>query len=428
MQAILKYIDANLKTDISAGELAAIAAYSPWHFYHVFSKEVGMPVAAYISKRRIDTALMEIAAGRKSASVAAEYGFDTYAGFYKAFVRMYGCSPRKYLALYGSYKPKQSGGMINMNEHEVRQLLTNWDVPQNLPLGDIHIIDRSAVSNNVWKLGNEYVLKCAARDMAFKNIRITKALAAQGFTAAQLVPTKTGEDYIDGEIITTLTHRLPGMPLPKEDRFGADRYNFGYKYGQAIAKLHIALKEVEADIMPNESDAYKQCIDWALPNVQKQNQQWNMGLADDFFENYITEFGKLYEKMPRQLIHRDANPSNILFHNGEVSGFIDFELSQRNMRMVDVCYCATGILCEWRGVDNIEEKWPLVLEGILKGYNSINPLTAEEKQAAFYVLCSIQMACVAYFANIEEFQELAKTNRGMLQYIAKCEELIKGMI
>jgi crossover junction endodeoxyribonuclease RuvC len=32
--------------------------------------------------------------------VVLEYGFDTYAGFYRAFVKMYGCSPKKYLSIY----------------------------------------------------------------------------------------------------------------------------------------------------------------------------------------------------------------------------------------------------------------------------------------------------------------------------------------
>jgi len=35
-----------------------------------------------------------------------------------------------------------------------------------------------------------------------------------------------------------------------------------------------------------------------------------------------------------------------LFDGGEVSGFIDFDLSEINVRLWDVCYCATGILSE----------------------------------------------------------------------------------
>jgi len=426
-ETILAYIDQNLKTDITAGELASMAGYSLWHFCRLFSQAIGMPVTAYISKRRLDKALLEISSGRKSADVAPEYGFDTYAGFYKAFTRMYGCSPRKYLSLYGEYKSKISGGFCHMKEHELRQLLTHWDVPHNLPISDIYIMDGAKISGNVWRLGNEYILKTGLRDQMLKNIRVTKALTAQGFTAAALIPTKSGAEYLDGEQITALTHRLPGAPLPKEDRFGDDRYEFGCKYGQAIAKLHNALAEAEPHILPDEANLYKQVTEWALPNVEKQNQQWNMGLLEEFFADYITGFGELFDKLPKQLIHRDPNPSNILFHGGEVSGFIDFDFSEKNVRLWDICYCATGILSEWRGVDDIQEKWPLVLKGILHGYDSVNPLTPEEKQAVYYVICSIEMVCLAYFATVDWLHEVEKTNREMLTYIVSRRTEIEGI-
>ena len=427
MHQILAYINANHKTHITAEELAHMAGYSHWHFCRLFAQETGLPVMAYIAKHRVDGALMEIAHGRKGMDVAAEYGFDTYAGFYKAFTRMYGCSPKKYLAIYGGYQPKQSGGFTTMQTQEIRNLLTHWDIPQNLPIDDIWIMDGAKVSGNVWKIGDDYVLKTGPRDQMLRNIRITNALAAEGFTASTLLPTKDGAPYVDAARITALYHRLPGAPLSKEDRYGQHRYDFGYKYGQGLARLHRALAAVEADIMPNEGSIYETVKNWSMPRVQKQNEQWNMGLSQAFFEDYANNFARLVDKLPRQLIHTDANPSNILFDHGDISGFIDFDLSERDIRLRDVCYCATGILCEWRGVDGVEEKWPRVLEGILHGYDSINPLTAEEKEAVFYVLCAIEMMCVAYFDTVAEFQELAANNREMLQYIVSSEAWIKGL-
>ena len=144
-----------------------------------------------------------------------------------------------------------------------------------------------------------------------------------------------------------------------------------------------------------------------------------MELSDSFFDEYIGTFGELFEKLSKQLIHRDPNPSNILFDGDRVSGFIDFDLSHRNIRLFDPCYCATGILSEWRGVENIYDKWPEILTGILHGYDSINPLTTEEKQAVFYVICSIQMIFVAYCEPRSEFKALAKTNRDMLQFFVE---------
>ena len=92
----LDYIEQNLKTDVTADEMASIAGYSVFHYYRLFSQQVGLPIAAYITKRRLDHALEEISNGRIAVEVVMEYGFDTYAGFYKAFIRIYGCSPKKY--------------------------------------------------------------------------------------------------------------------------------------------------------------------------------------------------------------------------------------------------------------------------------------------------------------------------------------------
>jgi len=136
-----------------------------------------------------------------------------------------------------------------------------------------------------------------------------------------------------------------------------------------------------------------------------------------FFYEYIQNFGALFGKLPKQLIHRDPNPCNILFRGGNVSGFADFDLSERNVRLWDPCYCATGILSEQRDVENAYDKFPVILDNILHGYYSVNPLTAVEKQAIYYVICSIQMICVAYFESVNEYKDLAKINREMLLYI-----------
>ena len=412
----LNYIEENLKADITAGELADIAGYSAWHFSRLFSQETGMPVAAFIVKRRLDRALGDIIGGRRAIDVALEYGFDTYAGFYKAFVRMYGASPKSLL--------QKTEVLAMYTEKELRNILTNWDIPQDLPILDVYIMDGAKVSGNVWSIGEEYILKTGNRDNMLRNLSVAKALAGQNFAASIPVLTKTGEEYLDGEQITVLTLGIKGNPLPKQDRFGSNRQEFGFKYGESIARLHNALAEVEPQVAPKEQNLFTHVTEWALPETRKQNIQYHIGLPDSFFDEYISNFGAMFNDMPKQLIHRDPNPSNILFENGEVAGFIDFDLSHRNIRLFDPCYCATGILSEWRGVDDIQEKWPVVLKGILHGYDSVNPLTDVEKQAVYHVICSIQMIFAANCEPSVELKELAKTNREMLQFIPNLKDYI----
>ncbi|MCL2512393.1 MAG: helix-turn-helix domain-containing protein [Oscillospiraceae bacterium] len=423
----LDYIEQNLKADITAEELACMAGYSVWHYHRLFAQTIGMPIAAYIGKQRLDKALSEIAGGRRAIDAAMDYGFDTYAGFYKAFVRVYGGSPKKYL---------QKMEVVMATEKKLQKILVNWDMPSDLPIMDIYIMDGAKISGDVWSVGRDYILKTGERESFLKNIMISKALAEQGFAASVPVLTKSGGEYAEnltGKKIYVLTKGIKGGSLPKQDRFGENRRDFGVKYGKSIARLHNALAAVQKNVKVHEQNLYSHVTEWALPEVRKQNDKHNIGLPDGFFTDYIEKSGVLFEKMPKQLIHRDPNPSNILFDGNEVSGFINFDISQRNVRLWDPCYCATGILSEWRGVNelfpksspNIYEKWPDILEGVLQGYNSVNPLTAEEKQAVYYVTCSIQMIFVAYCEPKPELKALAETNREMLKFIVENKARIK---
>ncbi|MCL2427470.1 MAG: helix-turn-helix domain-containing protein [Oscillospiraceae bacterium] len=419
----LEYIEQNLKSDISADELAEMTGYSVWHYHRLFAKATGMTIASYIGKRRLDRALNEIISGRRLIDVAMDYGFDTYAGFYKAFVRTYGDSPKSYLS------KKEASAMFT--EKEIRGILTNWDIPQDLPILDIYIMDGAAISENVWSIGENYILKTEKRENMLNNLKIARALSKQGFASAMPILTKSGDEYLDGENITLLTSGIKGAPLAKEYRFGKDRQLFGIKYGESIARLHRSLEVIESDIKPSEINQYKSVIEWALPETRKQNIQYNIGLPDSFFDDYIYNFGALFDKLPKQLIHRDPNPSNILFDNGEVTGFVDFDLSHRNIRLFDPCYCATGLLAERLGLGDNDglayDVWPEILRGILSGYDSVNPLTAEEKQAVYYVICSIQMVFIAYCEQQLEL-EFAKISRVMLKYIANNKEQIIATI
>lgn len=314
-----------------------------------------------------------------------------------------------------------------ITETELRKVLSNWDIPQNLTINDVKIVDGTKTADNVWQIGKDYFLKTGDRAALLRNIRVARAIAAQGLNAAVPVPTINGGDFTDDRNNFVLIRRIKGEPLPKTERFGDNCGNFGFKYGQGIAKLHNALTEVEEDIQPSEQNLFAHITEWALPNVQKQNIQWSMGLPDSFFEDYIRDFGALFEKLPKQLIHRDPNPCNILFCGGEVNGFVDFDLSERNVRLWDPCYCATGILSEQRNAENVYDKFPVILENIMRGYDSVNPLTAEEKKAVYYVICSIQMICVAYFESVNEYKDLARINREMLQYIIEQKNQINSI-
>lgn len=99
IQKSIDYIEENLKTDITAKKLSEMAGFSIFRYYRLFQSAVGMPVMQYITRRRLLNALYDMHCGEKMVIVALDYGFETQAGFYKAFVREFGYTPTEFLKL-----------------------------------------------------------------------------------------------------------------------------------------------------------------------------------------------------------------------------------------------------------------------------------------------------------------------------------------
>jgi len=188
--------------------------------------------------------------------------------------------------------------------------------------------------------------------------------------------------------------------------------------GEVIGQLSLALKDIEA--LVEDVNIYERVTGWAIPQLTGK-----LSGAEKVFEEYERVFGALYNALPKQVIHRDPNPGNMIFA-GEKWGFIDFELSERNVRIFDPCYAATAILSESFEEGNEEKgkQWLRIYKNIMYGYDDVVKLTKEEKQALPYVLLSNQLLALAWFAGQEKFAELYETNKKMTEWlIAVFEEL-----
>jgi len=93
VQAALNYIDANITNDVSVAMVAEASGYSIYHFSRLFTKTVGIPVMTYVTWRKLQFALYDLTRGKKVIDAALEYGFETHAGFTKAFTRCFGFPP-----------------------------------------------------------------------------------------------------------------------------------------------------------------------------------------------------------------------------------------------------------------------------------------------------------------------------------------------
>lgn len=423
LQKSIDYIEENLKSELSLTEIAYISGFSMYHFCRIFSSYVGMPVAAFITKRRLYHGIYEIQDGSKATDVSLLYGFDTYAGFFKAFKNEFGCSPSKYLKLNTAKRPISVNlireAKFMLTQRQIRQILSNWDIDTNLEIGDIFIAGGTVKAKNIWTIGGSHILKTGKNIAGLKtHIAISRELEKSGFLAATPIKTINHEDFIiEDDRYFCLANRIKGKFLTPQERYAENRIETGKKYGEAIGNLHKILKKQDKNLEVNDNNLLKTVLDWALPQTKITMEQWGCPLPDEFYEDFTENFSNLYNELPWHIIHRDPNPSNIMFHNGEVSGFIDFEISERNIRIFDPCYCATGILSEADKINDGFEKWDEILKGIISGYDNICKLTEAEKLAIPYVIYSIQMIFIAWLNGKEEYKNLAMQNRKMLIWI-----------
>ena len=206
-----------------------------------------------------------------------------------------------------------------------------------------------------------------------------------------------------------LCRKVPGTRLNSGKLFAQDGEAMAYRFGELIGKLHLALRGLDTDLC-QENSLYDSVRTWALKEVQKKGH-----LPLSIAGEYERSFGKLYEKLPKQVIHKNMNLSYVFLEEGRMTGITDFELSEYGIRLFDPCYAATGILSEnFTDGEECIRKWLPLYRGILSGYDGAAHLTEEERKAVPYVVFSIQMICTAYFSQRTKYEDLAEINERML--------------
>lgn len=97
IQLALDYIEAHLETPLSLAEIAAQAAFSSWHFQRLFSSLTGDSLKAYVRKRRLTAAALDLQASeQRILNIALKYRFESQAAFTRAFKAWFGCTPGQY--------------------------------------------------------------------------------------------------------------------------------------------------------------------------------------------------------------------------------------------------------------------------------------------------------------------------------------------
>lgn len=98
-------IERRLGQPLDVQHLAAGSWYARHHFQWLFAAVVGTPLMAYVRGRRLAEAGRALAEGGQSVThVALRYGYESHAGFTRAYRAWHGLTPAQ-SRRYGLYRP-----------------------------------------------------------------------------------------------------------------------------------------------------------------------------------------------------------------------------------------------------------------------------------------------------------------------------------
>lgn len=99
------------------------------------------------------------------------------------------------------------------------------------------------------------------------------------------------------------------------------------------------------------------------------------------------ELEPIYDNLERHLIHRDMHLGNLLFIDRQVSGYIDFDLTQINARIFDIAYLLAGWLVEKTHDIDYMEGWKKTVRNLIEGYQEEQALYNLEISSLSIMMC-----------------------------------------
>lgn len=269
-----------------------------------------------------------------------------------------------------------------MNDR-ITKILSHWDLQDS----EIH-----PVSDTVWQAGDSYILKRYQDPvMLERNLKILKILDERGIPVGQVIPAQDQTFYVSDEgFYYFLSRKLAGNHLVQTSNIRETAQTMG----EVIAELHLAFQSCEAEEEFWDNHLLDEMNGWVREHIEKSDGKY---IDREEYENVVSRLAEFKDRLPVQLIHRDVHFGNFLFSEGKFSGYIDFDLSQRNIRLFDLCYFLLGLQSEEEELALTEKEWFEFLEYTFKGYEKISPLSKPEKQAVPCVMECIELLFAAWF-------------------------------
>ena len=294
-------------------------------------------------------------------------------------------------------------------------LLASWDLTPILSIKDFKTSDYRNSGNVVFieTPQEKYVLKRMTVNREQKSeYALLTALQSYGVPVALPKLTRSGEPYArQGDEVFCLSPYLAGVAI--SDHFSAGAEERARRFGIALARLHMGLKQCEHLVKVPEMD-FLQDVTAACQVVEALDRDPVVEAILPVLWELKNGLAALNPELPVQLIHRDAHTANMLFLDEHLTGWLDFELIVCGPRLFDLCYCATSLLMN--GMDDSAKRnlWPILFGALVDGYASLNPLTLVERSALWVVLLSIEVIFAAYFSHNKDVKGVTQNLEALL--------------
>lgn len=296
----------------------------------------------------------------------------------------------------------------------IQDIVLKWDI-RCTPIQIYH---------TAWDINHRYVLKIYDNLTSLeRNIVLMKTLHEAGIPVPKIISLPNGADFYEEEAsYYLLTTKLSGSHLLDISSLNASWY---FRFGEILATLHLAFQKCEGKISYWNNDMLEEMKGWVATNINKCSPDF-LKLED--VSHTISELEDSYGILPKQLIHRDVHLGNFLFDGEEFSGYIDFDLSQSNIRIFDLCYFLLGLLLH-EDYNQIEEMkwWYFAVNQVIRGYDSRISLSFAEKIAVPCVMKNIELLFVGYFLR-EGDEKLAKDAADLFYFVKEKEPRIREAI
>jgi len=306
-----------------------------------------------------------------------------------------------------------------------RKILKNWEI------GTVDTIKpTSEGGGKTWFIktvaDNCFVLKVSDLIHAEREYKFLTGLSKTELPIAAPVLTTAGNWHADngsGEI-HCLYPKLPGSVIA--EHYAGDAERRAENFGEALGLLHHCLSRLNNVDGGREMHLVPQIQEWALPVIEKKQKDIDFHAMERIWVDVARNLTWLEKEMPRQTIHRDAHPSNMLFEKEQLTGFLDFELVTQGLRLFDVCYCASAILVA--GFEDLEkeEQWLGLCQGLLQGYQRQQSLKTIECKSVYEMLVAIELIFMAFWLqnnNIVQALQLEK----LITWLEKHKSGINGL-